>query len=122
VHHLTNAKRHLTIVYYIWLKILKQKTLQTFSSKLSNNFNDKKDLLIANKYSSEIYHSEMNTISTYFAFSGNPCLYKATTAAPPSPRLCCSPTFAPFTWRFPAIPLNCQHNSEHWAKPEIIKP
>lgn len=50
---------------------------------------------------------------TYAAFCGNPSLYRATTAAPPRPMLCCKATFTPSTCLLFAIPLSCQHNSEH---------
>ena len=39
--------------------------------------------------------------------------YIATTAAPPSPRLCWSATFAPSTWRLSACPRSCQLSSAH---------
>src|SRR5262249_60588971 len=43
--------------------------------------------------------------------------YMVTTAAPPRPRLCCSATFAPSTWRFSARPRSCQLSSAHCARP-----
>lgn len=49
---------------------------------------------------------------------GKPILKSVTTTAPPSPRLCCSATFAPGTWRRPACPRSCQHSSAHCASPE----
>ena len=44
-------------------------------------------------------------------------LYAVTTTFPPKPRLCCSPTLAPLTWRGPHSPRNCQFNSAHCATP-----
>ena len=55
----------------------------------------------------------------YLAACGKPSLYMPTTAAPPSPMLCCSPILAPSTCLLLAIPLNCQHSSAHWAKPIV---
>lgn len=43
--------------------------------------------------------------------------YIVITHAPPSPKLCCSPTVASFTCLGPHSPLSCQHNSEHCARP-----
>src|SRR5262249_40625577 len=43
--------------------------------------------------------------------------YMVTTAAPPSPRVCCRATLASFTWRFSAWPRSCQLSSAHCARP-----
>lgn len=48
---------------------------------------------------------------------GTPMPYRVSTAAPPRPRLCCSATFAPGTWRLPARPRSCQQSSAHCARP-----
>ncbi len=47
----------------------------------------------------------------------NPSLYRATTTAPPSPRLCCRASFALSTCLWSAWPLNCKQSSVHWANP-----
>ena len=44
-------------------------------------------------------------------------LYIVITHAPPRPRLCCSATRAPSTWRSPAVPRKCHTSSVHWARP-----
>ena len=51
------------------------------------------------------------------AWLGKPILYRATTAAPPIPILCCSATFAPGTCLLSASPRSCQQSSLHWARP-----
>ena len=43
--------------------------------------------------------------------------YIVITQAPPRPRLCCSATFAPSTWRLSAWPRSCQTSSVHCARP-----
>jgi len=52
-----------------------------------------------------------------FYLDGKPSLYMVTTAAPPSPMLCCRAILALGTCRAPASPRNCQLNSAHWAIP-----
>ena len=42
--------------------------------------------------------------------------YIVTTAAPPRPRLCWSPTVAPSTCRLSASPRSCHVSSLHWAE------
>lgn len=54
---------------------------------------------------------------TLWSTGPHPLRNTVTTAAPPSPMLCASPTRAPGTWRAPAVPRSCHTSSAAWARP-----